>query len=152
MKSLFFSSILFLAAALMNGCCGNCDEMDNRMLSIQVIDDATGENISGTFDPSTFSIVQPFEIGFPLVPQLTFNDNDISAEFPVACGSRKIGASLDIYVNGEKVEVINITLKHLSKKCCSCDNTAVGISELTALHGSEIQLVTNENFLKIHIN
>ncbi|MFQ5447518.1 MAG: hypothetical protein ACE5FF_11345 [Saprospiraceae bacterium] len=152
MKSFFFSTLLILTAALLNGCCGSCDEMDNRTLSIQVIDDATGQNISDSLNFQTFSMVQPSQIGFPLVPQLSFGEGQIVAEFPKACGSRKIGASMDIYVNGEKVEVINITLKHLSKKCCSCDNTAVGISELTALHGSEIQLVPNANVLKIHIN
>jgi hypothetical protein len=152
MKQLFFSSILLLTAALLNGCCGNCDEMDDRRLSIQVFDDATGENISDSLDFQSFSIVQPFETGFPIIPALSFEDQEIIAEFPVACSSRKIGASMDIYVNGEKVEEINITLKHLSKRCCSCNDTAVGISELTATNGSGIQLVPNANFLKIHIN
>jgi hypothetical protein len=152
MKSQFcLLLIAVINLCFIGGCCGDCDEQDNRILSIRVLDKNTNENLTDSLDSKRFLISQNGSIGIPLLPKLTFKDTEIQAEFPMICGSERSSATYQVVIDNQVVEGFDLAVKRTTKSCCGCTDATGTISELKGTTNSEVQLGKNANLLIIKI-
>ncbi len=151
MKLTFRLLLLILLPFLSSGCCGDCDEVNDNVLSIQVFEKATKQNITKTLDAATFVIFQAAPEQPVILPKLEFKDNEIVATFPVICQLREVSGTLDVRISGILKERFLINLAAATKNCCTCSQTRTRIKELTPQQGSQVTLKLNANVLKIEI-
>jgi hypothetical protein len=151
MKQWILYVVLVVATISLNGCCGDCDQVNNTLLKVQVIDKQTKEDISKNLDENTFYITQLSPSNPVILPNLEFKNGEILAQFPVDCVFIELTATLEISILGRIAEKMVIGLKTTTKSCCGCEKAKGTIKSLTVEKGSKVNLGLNSNTLRIEI-
>lgn len=151
MKLLIKISFLLFTLLFLNSCCGDCDEINNTVLKIQVFDKTTKANITNSLDAASFIIAQLAPESPVLLPALEFKETEIIAQFPVICSSRKMSGTMDITIKGSVREKMVIAIETTTKSCCACSQTRGTIKSLTTQQGGTVSLGLNSNTLRIEI-